>query len=434
MNKQFLLRLACFTVAGTTSIVGHSAEVDDLQQELDAAKESIRQLQRQVSRIEADNNQNYVLPVSSAGQFEIYGFAQLDYIQDFKRVNPSWEATLRPSRIPTIDDAFGDDGRAILSSRQSRLGVNASLPVGEETLITKLEFDLFGVGSDEGQTTFRLRHAYGEWGPLLAGQTNSLFMDADIFPNTIDYWGPAGMVFLRNPQIRWTPIKGASTFAVALEKPGNDVDTSVVGAAEVVIPDGIRGTEKLPDLTAQYRLTQDWGHFQAAGILRQLSYEYPAAANQEPSDDELGWGINLSTNFKMPSGVIRMSVVSGEGIASYMNDGGMDMAVERLTAKPLDAVPLVGAVAYYDHNWSDQLSSSVGYSFTEVDNQSWQSGGAFDKGEYASVNLLYAPAKQIMMGVEYLWGKRTDYSGDSGSDSRIQFSIKYSFSSLDFGR
>ncbi len=41
----------------------------------------------------------------------------------------------------------------------------------------------------KGQTTIRLRHAYGELGQFLAGQTNSLFMDIDVFPNTIDYWG-----------------------------------------------------------------------------------------------------------------------------------------------------------------------------------------------------------------------------------------------------
>ena len=52
---------------------------------------------------------------------------------------------------------------------------------------TKFEFDMFGVGSDEGKTTIRLRHAYGELGQFLAGQTNSLFMDIDVFPNTIDY-------------------------------------------------------------------------------------------------------------------------------------------------------------------------------------------------------------------------------------------------------
>ena len=71
----------------------------------------------------------------------------------------------------------------------------------------KFEFDLFGVGEDAGQTTIRIRHAYASWGPFLAGQTNTLFMDGDLFPNTIDYWGPAGMVFLRNPQLRWTFCK-----------------------------------------------------------------------------------------------------------------------------------------------------------------------------------------------------------------------------------
>ena len=62
---------------------------------------------------------------------------------------------------------------------------------------------MYGIGVDAGQTTIRLRHAYGRWGPILAGQTNSLFMDGDLFPNVVDYWGPAGMVFVRNPQIRF---------------------------------------------------------------------------------------------------------------------------------------------------------------------------------------------------------------------------------------
>ena len=53
---------------------------------------------------------------------ELYGFVQLDAIQDFKRVNPDWDATLRPSRIPTEKGQFGGDGQSIFSVRQSRLG------------------------------------------------------------------------------------------------------------------------------------------------------------------------------------------------------------------------------------------------------------------------------------------------------------------------
>jgi len=33
--------------------------------------------------------------------FEVYGFAMVDYTQNFDRPNPQWEDALRPSRIPT---------------------------------------------------------------------------------------------------------------------------------------------------------------------------------------------------------------------------------------------------------------------------------------------------------------------------------------------
>ena len=38
--------------------------------------------------------------------------------------------------------------------------------------------------------------------------TWSPFMDIDVFPNSLEYWGPTGMVFFRNVQARWMPIKG----------------------------------------------------------------------------------------------------------------------------------------------------------------------------------------------------------------------------------
>ena len=105
----------------------------------------------------------------------IYGFVQADYIQDFNRVDSNWEDTLRPSRIPTIDGEFGDDGQASMSAKQSRLGVMMDFPTGDKSLFTKFEFDMFGVGDDQGQTTIRLRHAYGRYGKWLAGQAHFPF-------------------------------------------------------------------------------------------------------------------------------------------------------------------------------------------------------------------------------------------------------------------
>src|SRR5436190_16481755 len=135
---------------------------------------------------------------------ELYGFVQLDAIQDFNRVDPDWEASLRPSKIPTSAGKFGSDGQSIFSVRQTRLGVKANGTLHNKPYEAKFEFDLFGTGDDAGKTHMRIRHMYARWGPILAGQTNTLFMDGDIAPNSIEYWGPPGMAWLRNPQLRWT--------------------------------------------------------------------------------------------------------------------------------------------------------------------------------------------------------------------------------------
>jgi hypothetical protein len=365
-----------------------------------------------------------------AKSFEVYGFAQLDYIQDFRRVDPAWEDTLRPSKIPTTEGVFGGDGQAIVSIKQSRFGVRANLPAGSSTIRTQFEFDLYGVGADAGQTTMRVRHVYGAWGNWLAGQTNTLFMDIDIFPNVVDYWGPNGMVFLRTPQIRWTPVSGDRTFSIALERPGNDID---VGQFRDVDPSlaNFQSDEEIPDVTAQFRTTQDWGHLQISGILRKLSVENVANPANIVQRDDTGWGVDVTGSFKLGErNKILWGVVTGAGIASYMNDGGVDMAATAPPGNPTadaQAVDLTGISAYYDHYWNSEWSSSIGYSYDEVDNLAGQSSNAFKKGEYFSANILHYPAENILIGAELLWGTREDFNGNDGDDTRIQFTFKYNF-------
>jgi len=374
----------------------------------------------------------------SGRSIEIYGFAQADYIQDITgRLDPDWDDAFRPSKI-CFDGACGEDGQASISVKQSRFGVKGTMPTGEGTapLSFKFEFDLFGTGVDAGQTTMRLRHFYGEWGQILAGQTHSLFMDIDVFPNTIDYWGPSGMVFYRNVQIRWTPYKtDHSQFAIAIERPGNDIDSGNIRTIEGLEGVDVRNDEEVPDLTAQYRHEGDWGHVLVGGILRKVGYELRTdPADRWTEGSETGWGINVGTAFNvLEKDAIRLQVVYGEGIASYMNDGGMDLAPSAdwqssvVTDLEAEAVPLTGVLAYYDHWWSDKWSSSIGYSFTEVDNTNFQDPGAFQKIDYASGNLLFYPADNLMFGAELMWGQRENNDGASEDDVRFQFTAKYNF-------
>src|SRR5262245_2431586 len=305
--------------------------------------------------IPAGPGMSTALAQSDVPHVEVYGFVQADYIQDFKRVDPAWEDTLRPSKIPTIDGFFGADGQASISAKQSRLGVMMNLPTSNHPVYTKFEFDMFGVGVDAGQTTIRLRHAYGEWNRWLAGQTNTLFMDAGIFPNVIDYWGPPGMVFIRNPQIRYSVYKRkANTVAAAIERPSNDVDPGTLREIDPALG-AVTGTEKLPDLTAQWRSGQKWGHFQVAGVLRRVAFETPndtppfTNTSNDPKGHETGWGIDATAGIKiLKKDQILVGVVHGNGIASYMNDGGVDLAPDGTLANPnAKAVPLTGISAYW---------------------------------------------------------------------------------------
>jgi len=371
-------------------------------------------------------------------EFEIYGFAQADAIYDFGRMNPDWDDAFRPSKIANPEGAYGSNGQASVSVKQSRFGVKGTMPTaeGRAPIDFKFEFDLFGVGKDEGQTTFRLRHAYGEWGSLLAGQTNSIFMDIDVFPNVIDYWGPNGMVFWRNVQIRWTPYRTeSSSFAIGIEEPSNDVDLGQVREFDPALGDDIQSNEEIPNLAAHFRTQGDWGHVQVAGILRSLGYDTKGTPQNEPKGDALGWGVNLSGTINTwGKDKVLLQYVYGHGIASYMNDGGMDLAPQGRLPTDVDpgnvdaeAVPLTGIVAYYDHYWSEEFSSSVGYSTTFVDNTNLQTGDTFKSAQYASVNLLYYPVPNVMIGGEVLWGDLEYEDGSTEDDTRVQFSVKYSW-------
>ena len=151
---------------------------------------------------------------------EMYGFVMTDIGYNMDQVNPSWYDVMRPSRLPSYKDEFGTNGNVYFSAKQTRFGIKSSTQTSMGELKTVFDFDMYGVGGDAGQTTIRLRHAYGQLGHFGVGQTESAFMDLDVFPNTLEYWGPNGMLFYRNIQIRWIPILGPSDLVFALEMPG----------------------------------------------------------------------------------------------------------------------------------------------------------------------------------------------------------------------
>ena len=369
----------------------------------------------------------------SKPSLEAYGFVMLDFGQNFKTIDPNWFDTMRVNRLPSFENQFGEDGSTFAGVRQTRFGIRTTSPTDLGDLKTQFEWELFGVGVDEGQTTLRLRHAYGELGQFGAGQTWSPFMDIDVFPNSLEYWGPTGMVFFRNVQVRWMPIQGDTRLTVALERPGASADEGPL--AERIELQNVQGRFPLPDLTGEYRFGGSRGYFEVAGLLGYLKWDDLLDDQFDLSGSATRWGVNVSSNVKFGGrDTLRLQFVYGEGIQNYMNDAPVDVGIERQVGNlvsPItgEAIPLTGTVIFLDHNWTDQWSSSVGYSRTDIDNLEGQSDDAYKTGQYALGNILYTPVRNVMVGGELQWGRREMFRDSFVGDGlKLQFSFRYNFS------
>jgi hypothetical protein len=364
--------------------------------------------------------------------FEIYGFAMMDAGHNFNQIHPDWFDVIRTTKLPAYKNQYGTDGNTYFSVRQTRFGVKGytKTPLGE--LKTQFEFEMFGTGVDAGQTTIRLRHAYGELGKFGAGQYWSPFMDIDVFPNTVEYWGPPGMAFFRNVQVRYMPIQGDTRLTFALERPGASADQGQ--AADRIELSDVKPRFPLPDLSAEYRRAFKFGYIELAGIVRSMKWEDMGNQPGNLSGDALGWGVNLSTNINFTKkSVFRGSFLYGEGIENYMNDATSDVGVKRtgLTDPAVEgvALPVTGISAFIDHNWSDRFSTSIGYSSVDIENAELATPDAFKHGDYAIANIAYYPVPKVMCVAEIQYGKRTNFSDGFTSDIlKLQFSFKYNFS------
>ena len=129
----------------------------------------------------------------------------------------------------------GKGSRLNYSARPSRMNFDFRTLTGVGSVRAFIEADFAGDSSN----TFRLRHAYGQWGNFLAGQTWSTFSDPGAEPDGIDFEGLNAISLFRQPQIRWTkPLRDNISVSLAAENPAPDVT-------------GATGVNQEPDVVAR---------------------------------------------------------------------------------------------------------------------------------------------------------------------------------------
>ncbi len=286
-----------------------------------------------------------------------------------------------------------------------------------------IEADMYGGGSanlgNEVNTNthgITLRQAFVSWNNWLAGQTWSNFQDVAALPEAVDFVGVTeGTTFVRQAQIRYT----SGPFSVALENPHTTV-SSIATAAR----NNGGGSDSLPDLTARYVMKGDWGHFSAAGLLRQL---------KSGDEDETGAALSLSGRFNIGANDdIRWMANYGSGIGRYLGFGlGADSVLD--ANGNLHAQDGAGGFLAWRHAFNGKLRSNLMYSVAEFDNDrslvGWgpASFAATERAQSFHANLIYSPFPKLDLGAEIGWGERALEDDRKGDLKRIQTTVKYTF-------
>jgi hypothetical protein len=251
------------------------------------------------------------------------------------------------------------------------------------------------------------------------GQNWSAFQDESIIPNTLDYEGPVGMVFVRQPQLRLTfsPIDQYE-LAFAIE----DASQS---DSNVSLPFPGRDDHRLPDFIGRVRYETPSGHVQLASVLRDVGFDGDIVSGQHVT----GWGMSLSGALH-PGECDRLyaQTAFGEGFARYIEDldgTGSDAALDWNGA--LVSLPAIGAFVGWNHRFTEHLQSNLVYGFARISNSAGQAPDAFHGSEYFSGNMIWTPSPKLDLGLEALWGSRQDKNGAHGEAVRLQFSTTYRF-------
>jgi len=343
------------------------------------------------------------------------GYVKMSIVQSLDQVGS--EDRFVVGTIPVTGEEAVAANEASLTTRQSRLNLDVRRRTERGPLRAFIEGDFAGAGGD----TFRLRHAYGQFGQLLAGQTWSTFIDTDVVPEDLDFEGLNGRVIVRQPQLRYFPNIGRDLrLAVAIEDPSPDV-TGGIGLTEI------------PDFVASIRRSRwDRLHLRSALLLRQIQAEPDDNAGVEETDT--GWALSVSGYVPVPAWSERdkfmFQMNYGEGIGRYINDlasvGGQDAVFDPVTGE-LKALPAFGGYAAFEHWWSDKMRSTFVLGLTDVDNFDFQPDDAYKRTTRVTANLLYSPIPRLDLGGELLWGERENKDGMTGDAVQLQIAAKYIF-------
>lgn len=353
-------------------------------------------------------------------RFSIGGYAKTDLIFDFDGVGDPYQFVL--GEIPVNDSPQGGS-YSKLHIRESRTHLeirNVNSPYKTDKFF--LEFDFYD-GKDS--TNFRLRHAYMQFGQLLAGRTWSIITELRALPLILDFAAGDAILGGRSEQIKWDGDKifGAVDWAIGLE---------AYDDTRIVTPDTFEGRglarANAPRLSGGLSYPWDHGVVSVGAALNEVRFD-----GKHGRDDasELGWTTVVGSRVYLnPDNTHFLGFNAGythgtvADIIAFANAGTPNAALDEDGDLDLATGWNANIGLYLD--LPGKFSSNLHFAYTKLE----EIPDLFEADEMAKAwaahaNLIYDFDPRFRIGVEYMWGEQEIVSGDDGDASRLQFSTFY---------
>jgi len=454
------LLLASGAASAQTNEEKLAAEVKKLREEVEQLKSKAdeAEVKAKDAVVVGDIPGSFRIPGSDLS-LRLYGFVELDWVHDFKGDNSDSDYSTFAPYLPLKNTPeYERKNRDYLNVRASRLGLETAYPTRFGVLQTKIEGDFnneprTGNAAQYGsfrnvitqqQTNsygFRVRHAYGQFAGLLIGQTWSTFMDVDNSPETLDYNGPIGSTFVRQPQIRYTygtpdygsftiALENSSSYALVLSSFTDDQNNTFFFY-------DIQGTSlsRMPDVVARWDKGFGWGSMSVRGVTQETRVDDGAGGKAQAR----GWGAGATAFIKTRGGqdFLSLAATYGDGIGRYMNY--VEGAFYDAAANKILFERALGVVAGYQLKATPWVRFNLVYGLTKnFDNAYTDYAKLNPVTDSASLKFavnrtvqqahfgpIFTPLKGVDLGVEGMWADRKTLAGEKGDMLRLNFMAKY---------
>jgi len=461
--KYALLGSGAALAVIAASVPASASDIDEMRAQIQALQDKIAKIEVQEQRrvapaaaVEAGSKpKSWKLPGTNTSM-NIGGFAILQFDYDLNGASSYGPANAAADGSPSSKR----QGEFDLNARQSRIFVSTSTPTDWGDLITHFEFDANGTGgqtvsqgaeynSNQG-AALRMRKAYGQLGPVLAGQDTTTFFTPGAGERTDVATPFLGSSAFRLGMVRYTHSFGGGTMLqVAVE---DNVVSGDTAAAGFVANAGGLNAAQIASITGQPsnvhptpafvgQISHKWssGEIGLSFMGRELKVDNASTAGGALNDSTASWGLSLG------SGVIiskqfraGAQFLYGKSLGIY--SGGESVLLTATGPQPnfeIQKVGVVGGAAFLQWRFTDTMRVNVLYGREDYsydpDKSLLPNAGAtpatsaIDFVQQIYGNIMWEPVPAVNIGLQYGYTIAALNNGPNAKASRLELAFRYNF-------